>query len=348
MQAGAYIGDATMGVIDIDEPRSPGEGEVQVDVAFCGVCGSDLHQVQHQLVEPNTVMGHEFSAIVRSSGPGADRFAAGTRVCVRPFLACGSCAQCTSARGIYCSNALAIGTAQGLAATWIDGGMSPRINVPLDTLHRVPDDIGLEDVALVEPMAVALHAVRTSGLEKGASVVIMGAGPIGVALVACARLEGAGTIIVTEHSAARAEQAAGFGADHALVAGRHGISDIAERVQALTNGGADVVFDAVGVPGMIEEGVRHVRPGGRVQIVGVCMEVDPVFPAGWLVKEPRIQICFVYTEAEFAETVDLVGSRKLNVDGMISRVEPMVKIQDVFDSLRTARTDVKVLLRPSL
>jgi (R,R)-butanediol dehydrogenase/meso-butanediol dehydrogenase/diacetyl reductase len=334
-----------MGVIDIDEPKAPGAGEVQIDVSFCGVCGSDLHQVQHGLVEPNTVMGHEFSAVVRSCGPDADRYAAGTRVCVRPFLACGNCAQCTSDRRIYCSDSLAIGTAQGLAASWIDGGMSPRINVPVDTLLGVPEEIGLDEIALVEPMAVALHAVRTSGLEKGASVVIMGAGPIGVALVACARHEGAGTIIVTERSAARAEQAAAFGADHALVAGS---DDVDARVQALTNGGADVVFDAVGVPGMIEEGVRHMRHGGRIQIVGVCMEVDPVFPAGWLGKEPRIQICFIYTEAEFAETVDLVGRRKIKVDAMISRVEPMAHIQDVFESLRGAPTDVKVLLQPSL
>lgn len=343
MQAGAYIGESTMGVIDIDEPDSPAEGEVQIDVAFCGVCGSDLHQVQHRLVEPNTVMGHEFSAVVRTSGPGADRFAPGSRVAVRPFLACGSCHLCNTDREIYCSNALAVGTAQGLAATWIDGGMAPRINVPLATLHPVSGEIGLEQASLIEPLAVALHAVRTSGLERGQSVVVMGAGPIGIALVLCARQAGAGTIIVTERSAERAERAAAFGADHALVAG---VEDVAARVQQLTGGGASVVFDAVGVPGMIEEGVRHVTPGGRVQVVGVCMEVDPVFPAGWLAKEPRIQICFIYTAAEYAETVELVGTRKIHVDDMISRIEPMTEIQNVFESLRGPTSDIKVLLQP--
>jgi (R,R)-butanediol dehydrogenase/meso-butanediol dehydrogenase/diacetyl reductase len=332
-----------MGVIDVDEPSTPGPGEVQIDVSFCGVCGSDLHQVQHGLVDPNTVMGHEFSAVVRSNGNDADRYAAGTRVAVRPFLACGNCDLCSSDREIYCRNTLAIGTGQGLAASWVAGGMAPRINVPLSVLHPVPDDIGLEQMALVEPLAVGLHAVRTSGLEKGQSVVVMGAGPIGIALVACARQAGAGTIIVTEHSSARAEQAAAFGADHVVVAGNE---DVAARVQQLTGGGADVVFDAVGVPGMIHEGVEHVTPGGRVQIVGVCMEPDPVFPAAWLVKEPHIQICFIYTEAEFAEMVDLVGTRKILVDDMISRVEPMAKIQPVFESLRTAKTDLKVLLQP--
>jgi len=344
MKVGAYIGDATMGVIEVDEPAAPKAGEVQVEVAFCGVCGSDLHQVQHQLVEPNTVMGHEFSAVVRSSGEGADRFAPGTRVAVRPFLSCGGCRMCNSDREIYCANALAVGTAQGLAASWIDGGMAPRINVPLHTLHPVSGAIGLEQASLVEPLAVALHAVRTSGLQRGQSVVVMGAGPIGVALVICARQAGAGTIIVTEHSAARAEKAAAFGADHALVAG---VDDVAARVAQLTDGGADVVFDAVGVPGTIEEAVRHVTPGGRVQIVGVCMEVDPVFPAGWLVKEPRIQICFIYTAAEFGEMVELVGSGKIVVDDMISRIEPIAQVQAVFESLRTATSDIKVLLQPA-
>jgi (R,R)-butanediol dehydrogenase/meso-butanediol dehydrogenase/diacetyl reductase len=331
-----------MGVIDVEEPPAPGRGEVQLDVAYCGVCGSDLHQVEYGFAEPNTILGHEFSATVRAAGEGADSFEAGTRVAVRPFLACGGCRSCESGRDTYCRDALAIGTAHGLAAAVIAGGMAPRINVPARALHRVPSSITLEHAALIEPLAVALHAVRGSDIERGGSAVVMGAGPIGVALVCCLRAAGAGTIIVTERSRERAERAASFGADQIVVAGEE---DVDRRVNQLTHGGADVVFDAVGMPGMLEEAVRHVAPGGRVQVVGVCMEPDSVFPAGWLMKEPRIQICFVYTEAEFAEMAALVGSGKVDAERMISRVEPIGAVAEVFESLRNDKRDVKVLLK---
>lgn len=343
MKAGAFIEKGVMGVIEVDEPPAPGTGEVQLDVAYCGVCGSDLHQVEYGFAEPNTILGHEFSATVRLAGEGADAFRAGERVAVRPFLACGGCHLCASGRDQYCKDALAIGTAHGLASAVISGGMAPRINVPMAALHRLPDAIGLQHAALIEPLAVALHAVRASGIEKGESAVVMGAGPIGIALLSCLRAAGAGTIIVTERSRERAAQAASFGADEVLIAGQ---DDVGRRVRHLTRGGADVVFDAVGMPGMLEEAVRHVTPGGRVQVVGVCMEPDRIFPAGWLMTEPRIQICFVYTAAEFAETAELVGTGKLAADRMISRVEPMADVAEVFESLRTEKRDIKVLLQP--
>jgi (R,R)-butanediol dehydrogenase/meso-butanediol dehydrogenase/diacetyl reductase len=332
-----------MGVIDVDEPAAPGVDEVQIDVAFCGVCGSDLHQVEYGYAQPNDILGHEFSGTVRAIGAGVDRFRPGSRVAVRPFVACGTCHLCETGRDPYCQGALAIGTGHGMASAVIAGGMAPRINVPAAALHPLPSAIGLEHAALIEPLAVALHAVRTSGLGKGDSAVIMGAGPIGIALVLCARAAGASSIVVTERSRERAEQAIKFGADHMVVAGDE---DVDARVRHLTRGGATVVFDAVGVAGTLEEAVRHVTPGGRVQVVGVCMEPDSVFPAGWLMKEPRIQICFIYTAAEFDETVDMVGSGTVVVDGMISRIEPIGTVQDVFESLRTAKRDIKVLLKP--
>lgn len=343
MQAGAFLGDSKVGVLDIEEPPAPGPGEVQVDVAYTGVCGSDLHMVQHNFFAPGDIPGHEFSGSVAALGPGVGRYTVGQGVAVRPFLSCGGCAMCESDRTIQCASALGIGSGHGIAARILSGGMAPRINVPVQTLHAVGDGVALEHAALVEPLAVALHAVRTSGIQKGDTVLVMGAGPIGVALIICARLEGAGKIVVTEHSQARAEDAARFGADEIVLAGDDGFE---ERVASATGGGAAIVFDAVGVPGTIEEAIRLVAPRGRVQIVGVCMEPDPVFPAGWLLKEPTLRVCFIYTEAEFDEMTQFVSRGDVPCQEMISRVEPMTNIAGVFSELSSRPRDIKVLLEP--
>jgi (R,R)-butanediol dehydrogenase/meso-butanediol dehydrogenase/diacetyl reductase len=343
MQAGAYIGDGKVGVIEVDEPPPPARGEVTLDSAFAGVCGSDLHMVEAQFFPPRQVIGHEFSATVRSVADDVDAFAPGDRVTLRPWVACGHCASCGDSQDSYCEEATGIGSFQGLTAHSLPGGMAPRLNVPAAGLHHLPDTIGLELGALIEPLAVAWHAVKATGLGPGDDCLILGAGPIGIALIMAARALGVSRIIVTERISARAETAGRFGADHVLLAGR---DDIAAEIARLCPRGAHTVFDAVGVPGTIHESITYVRRGGRVQVVGVCMQPDPVLPALWLAREPTIAISFIYNEAEFAETVELVASRKIDAEAMITRVESMHEIGPVFGELASAKEDVKVLLKP--
>ena len=337
MRAGVFIGDGQVGVADVDEPAPPGPGEVQLDVAFCGVCGSDLHMAEHEIFAAGQIIGHEFSGTVRAVGDGVANLDVGLRAAIRPYLACGHCRECGDGKNHLCRELEGIGFGR------YPGGLAPRINVPAAVLYRLPDGLAMEHGAVVEPLAVALHAVRDSGLGAGDSAVIMGAGPIGIATTIAARLAGAKQIIVTEMSEGRAARAAEFGADHVLLEGK---DDVFGEVQRLTDGGPDVVFECVGVAGTIGEAVQHVKRAGRVQVVGVCFEPDPIIPALWLTKEPVLQICFCYTPAEFAETVEYVGAGRVPADEMISRVESVDKIADVFQDLRTTKTDIKVLLKP--
>lgn len=343
MKAGAYIGEGKVGVIEIAEPGAPGPGEVLVEPAFAGVCGSDLHMAEVGFFPPNEVMGHEFSATVAALGDGVDSFAVGDRVTARPWVACRHCHTCDEGNDAYCEDATGIGSFQGLATSNRPGGMAPRIHVPAHGLHRLPGRIGLEVGALIEPLAVAWHAVRASGLARGEDCVILGAGPIGIAILCAARAIGAGRVIVTEHVAARAETAGRFGADHVLLNGQ---DDVPGEIARLLPRGAPVVFDAVGVPGTINEAVTFARKGGRVQVVGVCMQPDPVIPALWLSREPTLMISYIYSEAEFAETVDLVATGRVDAEAMITRIEPMTEISSVFDALSHSKEDVKVLLAP--
>jgi len=337
MRAGAYIDNGEVGVIDAPEPAPPGPGDIQLDVALCGVCGSDLHMAEHAVFKPGQIIGHEFSGTVLAVGEGVTGVEVGLRAAVRPYAGCGHCRYCEDGKPNHCPRMAGIGFGP------IPGGMAPRINVPAKNLYRLPDRIGMEHGALVEPLAVALHAVRDSGLRQGDSVVIMGAGPIGIAVLIAARLSGAGKIVVTEHSEGRAKQAAEFGADAVLLTGK---DDVMSGVDRLTKGGADVVFECVGVAGTLSEAVSHVKRGGRVQIVGVSFEPESILPALWTTKEPTIEICFVYTPAEFGEMVDLIHTGRVPVDNMISRVESVERIAAVFDDLRTKKADIKVLLKP--
>jgi threonine dehydrogenase-like Zn-dependent dehydrogenase len=338
------LGDGKVGVIEIEEPAPPGPDQVQLDVAYCGVCGSDLHMVEYGYFPPNDVLGHELSGTVRQLGSHAQGFDTGQPVTVIPMLGCGECDECRAGRSAYCRSFVGIGTFQGLARDVLVGGMAPRINVPAQALYALPEGVALEHGAIVEPLAVAHHAVRAVGPLGGRRVVVMGAGPIGAALMTCARRAGAETIVVTEPIQARRERAKLFGADQALDNTR---PETLQQVQELTGGGADVVFEAVGLPGTLNEAVQLVRPGGRIQVVGCCMQVDPILPALWLSKEPLIQISFVYSPAEFAQTIELIQKGELQIADYVSRAEPLEKIEDVFDSLHTAKRDNKVLLRPN-
>ncbi|MEO2169326.1 MAG: alcohol dehydrogenase catalytic domain-containing protein, partial [bacterium] len=190
MQAGAYLDEGKVGVLEVDEPPSPGRGEVTLDSAFAGVCGSDLHMVEAQFFPPGQVLGHEFSATVRALGEGVEAFTVGDRVTLRPWVGCGHCAPCGDGHDPYCEEATGIGTFHGLTPRGLPGGMAPRLNVPAAALHHLPGSIGLELGALIEPLAVAWHAIQATDLGSGDDCVILGAGPIGIALILAARASG--------------------------------------------------------------------------------------------------------------------------------------------------------------
>ena len=336
MRAGAFLGDGKVGLIDVDEPAPPGPGEVQIDVAWSGVCGSDLHVVEHGVLPPGSVLGHEFSGTVRATGPGT-RMPVGTRAAVVPFTACGRCRYCEEGSHLYCD------AAEGYGLGHRPGGLAPRLNVPERNLHVLPDSVGLEHGALVEPLAVGYHAVRDSGIRAGQSAVVMGAGPIGIAVLLAAKALGAFPLIVTERSEARAALAERFGADEVLLSGA---DDVVSGVMRRTGIGVDVVFECVGVPGTLAEAVTLGRKGSRVQYVGVCMEPDTVLPVMLSMREAVIRFTWCYSTQDFADTVGLVerslASDRL-VEAMITRREPVSRMDAVFAELRRSPRDVKIL-----
>jgi (R,R)-butanediol dehydrogenase / meso-butanediol dehydrogenase / diacetyl reductase len=305
-----------------ERPRPvAGDGEVVVDVAWCGLCGTDLHICagEHPRAQPGIVLGHELSGRLHGDGGG---LAAGTKVVVDPLLPCGSCRPCRSGRPHTCASLRLLG---------IDapGGAAEQVVVPADRVIPVPDDADLRRLAFAEPLAVAVRAVRRSGLTLGEEVAVAGAGPVGLAVAACARLAGAGRVLIAEPVDGRRRLAADLGF---------------ETVDALPAGAAEVVFDAAAHPAVAAGLAEAVGPGGRVVLVGVYGQPAPVDLRAITFKEVTVIGTRVYSRDDLTLATAMVADGRFDPAPLITRSAPLAEAAAVVDDLRAGR-EVKVLLR---
>jgi len=185
MKAAAFSRQNEMAVIDAPEPTA-GAGQVVLKVHDCGICGSDLHACQYGMGMPaGSIMGHEFCGEIREIGTGVSGFKIGDRVAGLPFVFCGECERCTSGMEIHCHHLKGLGLGQ------LPGAYAEFVACPAGSLFKLPGNISSRDGALVEPLSVGLHAVKRSRLKAGMTVLVMGAGPIGLATLTWAKAKGA-------------------------------------------------------------------------------------------------------------------------------------------------------------
>jgi 2-desacetyl-2-hydroxyethyl bacteriochlorophyllide A dehydrogenase len=329
-----YEGD---GVFSVREAPvvPPGRGEVRLDVAYCGVCGTDLHiahgGMDHR-VRPPQVIGHEMSGTVAELGADVDGFRLGDRVVVRPLDARG---ETPADRGFSHISRnlrfLGIDTPGAFQSSW---------TVPAFTLHRLPDDVDLRLAALAEPLAVACHDVRRGEVGEGGTVVVIGGGPIGLLVALVARSEGA-QVVVSEVNAARLELAVELGFEVV----DPGTTDVAAAVGTMTAGaGADVVFEvsgsAAGAIAMTELAALR----GRIVMVAIHPEPKPVRLFDFFWKELELRGARVYEREDYERAIELLASRTLPLDRLISRVEPLDRLPALFAELDRHPQDVKVLI----
>ncbi|WP_239149732.1 alcohol dehydrogenase catalytic domain-containing protein [Streptomyces sp. SID12501] len=238
----------------------PGPGEVTIEVAYCGICGSDLHEYAdgpHAIpvgdphpesgVAAPIVLGHEFCGTVTQVGGGVTGVSPGERVAVEPHYRCGNCPRCLAGEYNICRHF-------GFAGLMGHGGLAEHTTVPAYMLHRLPEQVSLEQAAVFEPAAVALHAVRRAGIRPGESVAVLGLGPIGLLVTQLAARYGAGRIVAADRSSARRELALRLGAAETG-------ADLADVVGGE---GADLVFEAVGSEDTLRACLAATRRGGRV------------------------------------------------------------------------------------
>ena len=313
----------------------PGAGEVRLEVAYCGICGTDLHIAHGAMdgrVRAPQVIGHEMSGVVAELGAGVEGFAIGDPVVVRPLDAR---AETPSDRGFSHISA-------GLKFLGIDapGAFQRSWTVPAFTLHRLPAGVDLQLAALVEPLAVACHDVRRAELEAGETAVVIGAGPIGLLVALVARAAGA-RVIVSEVHRARLQVAEELGFETIdPLAG-----DAAQRVAELTGGAmAEVVFEVSGAPAAALSMTQLAAVRGRIVVVAIYPEAQPVrlFDLFW--KELQLRGARVYEPADYARAIELLAEGSLPLGRLISRVEPLERLPSVFEELAHGTSDIKVIV----
>ena len=330
-------------IAEVPDPR-PGPGQAVIRVSACGVCGSDLHATtpEGDLARRGAVLGHEVTGEIVEIGPDpvGDR-TVGDRVYAIPLGSCGRCPHCRLDRPERCPNQLSFGA---LGPDEPDGAYAEYLTVSLSDLLAVPDHIGMDVAALCEPLATGLMCVRQAQLEIGHRVLILGAGPIGLAATVWARFLGTRRVVVAERVEHRRELAIRLGATDTIDAGS-GV-DVAEQFAELTGAEPDAVIEAVGRPGMLNAAIAAVRPHGTVVTGGVCMEPDSFDHLLAYMKEPQIRTARVYTKDENRFILEMIEAGRVDPTPMISHRIGLDDLPAVFEALRTPTDQCKVMVMP--
>ncbi|MCV7400285.1 zinc-binding dehydrogenase [Mycobacterium fragae] len=324
---------------DVPDPI-PEPGQVLVAVRSCGICGSDLHFAAHGAevlslsdemassfgggamhvdLSNDVFMGHEFSAEVLEAGPDTDTHPPGTLVTSVPVL--------MSAKGVepivYSNNTV--------------GGYAERMLLSAPFLLPIPNGLDPKHAALTEPMAVGLHAVNKSGIQRGETALVLGCGPIGIAVIASLRARGVETIAAADFSPKRRELATAMGAHETIDPAQ------ASPFDSVT---PKVVFEAVGVPGIIDDVMRRAAHGTRLIIVGVCMEPDTVHPFFAIAKEINVQFVLAYDPTEFAASLRALAEGEIDVAPVITGDVGLDGVGEAFDDLADPARHCKILVTP--
>jgi L-iditol 2-dehydrogenase len=339
MRALVFTGPGEMPLQERDDPQ-PGAGQVVVAVRAAGICGSDVHGYLGATGRrrPGVVMGHEAAGDVIAIGPDVTSVRKGDRVALRSILACGRCERCRRGQSNVCTDR------QGMGMHF-DGAYAERILVPETLLLPLPDTLSYEDGALIEPLAVAMHAVNRTPFELMDFVVVIGAGAIGLLTLLAARLRGAGSVVVTDLSSHRLEVARALGADLPIDAGS---ADPVAAIAAATEGrGADAVFEAVGVSATVAQSLAVARAGGQVTWVGNSAPVVEMPMQALVTGELTVRGAYGFAQ-EFEQAADALAAGWIDARRLVECVAPLEDGPELFRRLGDrSLAAVKVILVPN-
>ena len=343
---------------EIDE-LVPAEGQVLVKTLACGICGSDLHALHHMehMIETSrragggpisfdptadTVFGHEFCAEILDFGPGTTKaLKAGTRVVSVPVTA----------------------TAAGVEAlgfsNLLPGGFAEQMLLTEAMLLPVPNGLSTEAAAMTEPFAVGAHAVAKARLDKNSVAVVIGCGPVGLAVIAMLKARGFGPVIASDYSPRRRAAAEKLGADVVLDPSQespHGrweqlgvpMQAAAQRMARMMGAlfGRPVVFECVGAPGVLQNLIESAPAGSQIVVAGVCMETDKIEPSIAITKEIELTFVFGYSPEEFAATLDDIAEGRVDVSGLVTGKVGLNDVAGAFVALGDPEAHVKILVEP--
>jgi (R,R)-butanediol dehydrogenase/meso-butanediol dehydrogenase/diacetyl reductase len=311
---------------------TPDAGEVVVKVGRCGICGSDLHMAEDPAFgcKHGDVLGHEFAGEVVATGREVEDLRTGDLVSVIPLVSCGACEHCRKGEVQWCARF-------GLQG----GGYAEYALTRPNQCVKLPAGLSLADGAIVEPLAVALHGVNLSGLKAGDKALVLGAGPIGLAVAFWAKRLGA-RVAVQDIADFQRDRALGMGADVFVV----DPADPVGSAEQSLGGKADVVFECVGIPGLIDQAVKQVRNRGAVLLLGLCTRPDPINSFAMLSKEVRLVTSAFFTVPEYQASLDALAAGAMEPRLLVTDTISLADTPEVFESLKRRTSQCKVLIAP--
>lgn len=325
---------------EIEEPVADGS-KVLIDVKKTGICGSDIHY----WVEggpAGLVMGHEFAGVVTDTGDRED-LKIGDRVTALPISPCGHCRACLSGNPQYCPETW--DSAVGLSLD-NPGGLTSKIAVRSDMVIKVPDTVTDDEVAMVEPTAVGLHAVHLANIKVGEKVLVIGGGIIGLVSAMFAKMEGASYVAVAETNEVRGKKAVKLGVADQWFDAKD--TKMVEKMAEVTNGGFDVVLECCGNSPAVSSALLNVRPGGRVILVGVSLGTVTIPTIVAVMRELSVQGAIAYTKEEFQTCIDLMSTKRINVSLFVDDIVGLDDVQKSYERLTSEQNDaVKILVDPN-
>jgi 2-desacetyl-2-hydroxyethyl bacteriochlorophyllide A dehydrogenase len=313
----------------------PADDEVLIKISACGICGSDLHMTEDPVtfgVGEGFVLGHEFAGEVIERGRGVTNLRPGDRVAVAPMRGCGHCDRCRGGEPAWCAKMRLIG-----------GGYAEFAAVAGRQCRALSDELPTAEGALVEPIAVGLHAVMRSGLKPGDNVLILGAGPIGLLVAFWARRLGARHVTVADINRYQEERAAALGATAFIPSG----PELGAGIERQTGARPDIVFECVGKRGLIDFACGLVRNHGTVVGVGLCVGGDSWDPFAALSKEIQIVFAVFFSMAEFETALEALRPGRFRPQALITSRVAIGEAPEAFEALRRRSTQCKVLITPA-
>ena len=340
MKCVAIKGVREFEIKEIEEPVSNGE-EVVIDVKKTGICGSDIHYWEAG-GPVGMVMGHEYCGVVTDPG-SRDDLKVGDRVTALPISPCGHCHACLTGNPQYCAETWTYAT--GLALT-NPGGLAPKMKIRPDMVIKVPAEMSDEEVAMVEPTAVGLHAIHLADIKVGQKVLVIGAGIIGLVTAMFAKKEGASYVAISETNEARGKKAVSLGVADAWFDAKD--EKFMENVMSNVEGGYDVVIDCCGNGPAVSSALVTVRPGATVILAGVSLEQITVPSILMVMRELTVKGAIAYSKMEFQSTIDLIASKQIDVSMFVDEIIGLDGVQKAYEKLTSGVSDaVKILVDPN-
>lgn len=328
MQAVVFPEAETLSVERVPDP-APAPDEVVVEVAACGICGTDIHIYHNEYMSDFPLIpGHEFAGRIVEVGRDVTGYTVGERVTVDPNLYCGRCDFCRNEQANHCTNWQGIGITRG-------GGFAQYVSAPARAVYRLPDSLNDKQAAFIEPLACVVHALKRFRIWPADSILVFGSGPMGLLLLQALRHAGASRVVMVDKQSDRLALAQRFGAAATVTAG----PEQAEALRELSPRGFGVVVDATGVPAVIEQAFNYLRPRGQYLQFGVTpstakVSVSPydIFHNDWTIIG-SFALCYTFLPA-----IEWLASGVVDVTPLVSHTVPMAQFGEAFHQFEAGKT----------